>query len=130
MVTESGLLKVLDFGIAKVGTAGHTRAGVLLGTPAYMSPEQAAGEPVDRATDLWALGVVLYEMLAGRPPFGAGSDDDLLSLLCAIQVREPTPIRRLRPEVPRRLARVVHQLLDKEPQRRPRDTGLLELLTC
>jgi serine/threonine protein kinase len=130
MVTASGLVKVLDFGIAKVGNATLTRAGVLLGTLAYMSPEQAAGEPVDHTTDLWALGAVLYEMLAGSPPFGE-SLDDLLCLFCALQLREPAPIRSLRPEVPDSLARVVHQLLEKDPERRPRDAASVEeLLQC
>jgi serine/threonine protein kinase len=121
MVTASGLVKLLDFGIAKVGTEKLTRAGVLLGTLAYMSPEQAAGEPVDHTTDLWALGAVLYEMLAGRPPFEESAESDLLSLFCAIQLREPPPIRSLRPEVPEALAIIVHQLLEKDPGRRPRD---------
>jgi serine/threonine protein kinase len=103
---------------------------MLLGTPAYMSPEQAGGEPVDAATDRWARGAVLYEMLAGRPPFGAGPDGELLSLLCAIQLREPIPLRQLRPDVPRRLARVAHLLLNKEPARRPAGSTLRELLEC
>jgi serine/threonine protein kinase len=128
LVTDQGVLKILDFGIAKISAAEQTRAGLLLGTPAYMSPEQAAGEPVDRAADLWGLGALLYEMLAGRPPFG--TSDDLLRLLCAIQVREPVPLRALRPEVPRRLVRVVHQLLSKDPGLRPRDAMLMEGLTC
>jgi serine/threonine-protein kinase len=127
LVTDQGVLKILDFGIAKISAAEQTRAGLLLGTPAYMSPEQAAGEPVDRAADLWGLGALLYEMLAGRPPFG--TSDDLLRLLCAIQVREPVPLRALRPEVPRRLVRVVHQLLSKDPGLRPRDAMLMEGLT-
>jgi serine/threonine protein kinase len=123
MVTASGLVKILDFGIAKVGTEKLTRAGVLLGTLAYMSPEQAAGEPVDHTTDLRALGAVLYEMLAGSPPFGECLAGDLLSLFCAIQLREPAPIRSMRPDVPESLARVVHQLLEKDPERRPRDAA-------
>jgi serine/threonine-protein kinase len=127
LVTERGILKILDFGVAKISAVEQTRAGLLLGTPAYMSPEQAAGEPVDRSADLWGLGAVLYEMLTGRPPFG--TPDDLLTLLCAIQVREPVPVRVLRPEVPRRLARVVHRLLTKEPGLRPRDANLMEMLT-
>ena len=129
MVTEREVLKILDFGVAKLATAAQTSAGVLLGTPAYMSPEQAAGEPVDGAADLWGLGAVLYEMLSGRPPFGV-PNDDLLSLLCVIQLREPIPLRTLRPEVPRRLARLVHQLLHKDPALRPCGATVMEMLAC
>jgi serine/threonine protein kinase len=129
MVTASGLVKILDFGIAKMGDATQTRAGVVLGTLAYMSPEQAAGEPVDHRTDLWALGAVIYEMLAGRPPFGKGLEGDLLSLFCAIQLREPDPIRTIRPDVSESLGRIVHQLLEKDPARRTRDaTSLTDAL--
>jgi serine/threonine protein kinase len=126
MVTASGLVKILDFGIAKVGSEKLTQAGVLLGTLAYMSPEQAAGEPVDHKTDLWALGAVLYEMLTGNPPFAEFLDGDLLSLFCAIQLRDPAPIRSLRPEVPEALATIVHQLLQKDPTRRPQDATTVE----
>ena len=126
MVTASGLVKILDFGIAKVGSEKLTQAGVLLGTLAYMSPEQAAGEPVDHKTDLWALGAVLYEMLTGNPPFAECLDGDLLSLFCAIQLRDPAPIRSLRPEVPETLATIVHQLLQKDPARRPPDAATVQ----
>jgi serine/threonine protein kinase len=122
LVTEGGVVKILDFGIAKVGGAKATKTGVLLGTLAYMSPEQAAGEPVDQRTDLWALGAVLFEMLSGRQPFG-DADGDLLSLFCAIQLRDPAPIRTLRPDVPESLARIVHRFLEKNPEQRPRDAA-------
>jgi serine/threonine-protein kinase len=126
MVTASGLVKILDFGIAKVGSEKLTQAGMLLGTLAYMSPEQAGGEPVDHKTDLWALGAVLYEMVTGNPPFAECLDGDLLSLFCAIQLRDPAPIRSLRPEVPETLATIVHQLLQKDPARRPQDAATEE----
>jgi serine/threonine protein kinase len=123
MVTSSGLVKILDFGIAKAGTEKLTRSGVLLGTLAYMSPEQAAGELVDHRTDLWALGAVLYEMLSGRPPFVECAETDLLTLFCAIQLREPAPIRTLRPDVSESLAELVHCLLEKDSERRPGDAA-------
>ncbi|HSM15080.1 MAG TPA: serine/threonine-protein kinase, partial [Thermoanaerobaculia bacterium] len=101
MVRNDGLVKVLDFGLAKARDAAvvdpdgetidtpHTRPGVLLGTIAYMSPEQSRGKPIDGRTDLWSLGVVLYEMLTGRQPFEGESSVDVLA---EILRHEPTPI--------------------------------------
>ena len=114
VVTANERVKILDFGVAKV-SGDLTRTGVVLGTPSYMSPEQACGDPVDHRTDLWALGAVLYEMLTGRPPFQAATSE---ALYFAIQHRDPTSVTALRPEVPPALAAIVHRLLEKEPVRR------------
>ena len=131
MITSGGLVKILDFGIAKAGSDRVTRAGVLLGTLAYMSPEQAAGESVSSSTDLWALGAVLYEMLTGRLPFGDSLDGDFMSLFCAIHLHEPTPIRTVCPDVPETLAGLVHQLLDKDQAKRPDANALIgALMAC
>jgi len=116
MLTRRCEVKVLDFGIAKIkGDATLTRAGNSPGTPAYMSPEHARGGPVDGRSDLWAVGVLLYEMLAGRRPFPG---EDGRAVLAMIQGRDPEPLDRLRPEVPAALARTVARALAKEPARR------------
>jgi pimeloyl-ACP methyl ester carboxylesterase len=115
VVTPEGKVKILDFGIAKVSDMNLTRTGAVLGTLAYMSPEQACGELVDHRTDLWALGVVLYEMLTGRPPFTGESRE---ALFFGIQYREPPRIATLRPQVSPEQEAVVSRLLNKEPARR------------
>jgi pimeloyl-ACP methyl ester carboxylesterase len=126
-ITRDGVVKILDFGIAKVADASLTRTGMVLGTLAYMSPEQAAGEKqVDQRTDLWALGVVLYEMLAGRRPF---AQDTIAALFHAVQAQEPTPLREVRPDVSAGLQQVVTRLLQKErEQRYPNMAALLDAL--
>ena len=125
MLTRRGEVKILDFGIARLqgDQTSLTRTGASWGTPAYMSPEQARGEPVDGRSDVWALGVLLYEMIAGRRPFGGDSVEALIS---SILTREPEPLDRLRPEVPPALARVVARALAKDPSQR--HASALELL--
>ena len=90
-------------------------SGIPAGTVAYMSPEQAQGEPAEPRSDIWSLGVVLYQMLAGEQPF---TGDHAQSLLYGILNREPAPLSTLRPEVPAELARVVHRCLDRDLDRR------------
>ena len=116
LITDRDQVRVVDFGLAKLaGEATVTRKGSVIGTPAYMSPEQATGAEVDGRSDLWALGVVLYEMVAGRRAFAADNEQ---AILLAITTLEPTPIDTLRPEVPAELQRIIRRCLKRNPQDR------------
>jgi len=109
-------VKLVDFGLAKfAGGAGVTRAGVVIGTPAYMSPEQAEGKPVDHRTDLWSLGTVLYEMLAGLRPFSGDSDH---AVMYAVIHNDPPPLSEVRPELAAELRTVIDRCLEKDPEKR------------
>jgi serine/threonine-protein kinase len=114
----SGRALLADFGIARAvaveATGSSTGQGVAVGTPVYMSPEQAAGEEIDTRSDLYALGVVAYEMLAGHPPF-QGPHRVVVSKHIA---ERPTPIDRVRPETPKPLANAIMQALEKQPAER------------
>jgi len=114
MLTDDGVVKILDFGLAMLaGSTGQRTPGA--GTLAYISPEQAGGGEVDPRTDLWSLGVVLYEMLAGEKPFRGGHEQ---AVLYAILSDEPAPLAARRPEVPPALAALVARLLAKAPDDR------------
>jgi len=122
MITPDGVVKVLDFGVGlildDVDGEPLTSSGVTLGTARYMAPEQAKAEPVTPATDLYALGCVLYEMLTGAPPFDGETAYELMSQ----QVEQaPLPVSGLRSEVPEALGQLISRLLEKDPANRPAD---------
>lgn len=129
MVTKDGIVKVTDFGIAKMASSSKTQTNVVLGTPSYMSPEQIAGKRVDGRSDIFSLGVVLYELLTGHPPFVG---DNLPALLFAVSHHPPAPIHTLCPNLPPSLVEILDQAMQKEPLRRYRRAGELAeaLRTC
>lgn len=126
MVRRDGYVKVLDFGLAKLverqaadseaSTMANTNPGMVVGTASYMSPEQARGIDVDGRTDIWSLGVVIYEMMAGRVPFEGSATGDTLGLICSD--KNPPLLARFAREVPAELERIVTKALTKEREER------------
>ena len=137
-VREDGTVKVLDFGLAKALdpnpegdpsqsptlTAAATQMGVIMGTAAYMSPEQARGKPVDKRADIWAFGAVLFEMLTGRPLFERG---DVSEVLASLVLKEPD-LTAVADDTPPAMRTVLRRCLVKDPKRRLRDIGEARLL--
>ncbi len=131
-ITPNGLVKVLDFGLAKIAageapnlsqsptiTTGGTRDGAILGTVAYMSPEQARGKPIDKRTDIWSFGCVLYEMLTGRTPFGGDTASDMI-----VAILEREPDWHALPDATLPLVRrLLQRCLEKDPKRRLHDAA-------
>jgi serine/threonine protein kinase len=116
IVTSAGRVKLLDFGLARVATRQTiTKRGVILGTPDYMSPEQATGRNIDHRTDIFSAGAVFYELLTLQKPFRGKT---LHAVLFQIISEEPEPVLTLNSELPARLAYVVQRMLDKDPARR------------
>jgi serine/threonine-protein kinase len=124
LLDEDGAVKISDFGIAKLAGAGTelTQSGSVIGTPQYLSPEQVRGEPLDGRSDLFSLGVVLYELLAGRRPFAG---DTMTTLIYQILSREPEPIATVAPGLPPALAAAVMRLLAKDREERFPDAETL-----
>lgn len=129
MVRRDGYVKVLDFGLAKLSEYKNlasdpeaatvqviqTDPGKVMGTASYMSPEQTRGLQLDERTDIWSLGVILYELIAGRPPFEGLSASDVVA---SILRTEPVPLKRFSPDVPDELHRIVRKALQKDPDER------------
>jgi serine/threonine protein kinase len=126
ILLEGSRALVCDFGVAQAievaGGESFSSSGLVVGTPAYMSPEQATGDPVDRRSDVYGLGCVLYEMLAGEPPF---SGETAQAVLARKLGEPPRALRTVRPDVPQAIERAVLLALEKDPARRPARAGLL-----
>jgi serine/threonine protein kinase len=119
IVSQDNEVKIMDFGIARLREADAatrlTRAGSIMGTPAYMAPEQIEGKPISEQTDIYAFGIVLYEMLSNTVPFTAPTP---AAVLIKHLEQAPVPLRKLRREIPTQLERIVTQALEKKPERR------------
>jgi urea transport system substrate-binding protein len=114
----AGRVKLLDFGLARAAGSRSdlTRSGKIVGTPEFMSPEQAGGKELDYRSDLFSLGAVLYQMCTGRKPF---ENESVMAVLLALTMKQPQPIRELNPDVPPGVAQLIERLMEKDPEGRP-----------
>ncbi len=132
LIDDRDLVKVVDFGLASATSqndARLTRTGLLVGTPTYMAPEQARGHGIDSRTDVYSLGVMMYEMFSGRPPY---TGDDPMAILFQHVEGNAAPLQERNPDVPDRLARVIAKAMAADPERRYQDFDELtaELAMC
>ncbi|MBN1102503.1 MAG: CHASE2 domain-containing protein [Deltaproteobacteria bacterium] len=117
---ETRDVKVTDFGIARITSSSKTKTGVILGTPSYMSPEQVAGKKVDGRSDIFSLGVVLFELLTGRKPF---QGEDMTSLMYQIARERHLSVVSVNPKVPAVVEKIIDKALEKEPEKRYQRAG-------
>jgi serine/threonine-protein kinase len=122
LLKDSNEVKVTDFGIARITSSSKTKTGVIMGTPSYMSPEQVAGKKVDGRSDIFSLGVVLFEMLAGEKPF---SGSDMTSLMYKVAKERHPSIREINPRVPQIVEKIIDKALEKEPDKRYPRAGIM-----
>ncbi len=121
MLTHSGQVKIMDFGLAKVkGSSQITKVGTTIGTAAYMSPEQAQGVKVDNRSDIWALGVIFYELLTGQQPFKGEFEQAVIYSILNI---EPEPVSTIKPDIPLKLEQITKKLLSKDVDLRYQDVA-------
>jgi serine/threonine-protein kinase len=122
VVQPDGVLKVMDFGIARLAQkpTGHTQAGIVVGTPGYMAPEQLLGDPLDARADLYAAGAVLYECLTGRLPHEA---ETIISLISKVLEETPRAPKELQPDIPSRLSDIIVRTLSKDRDKRPKSAS-------
>ena len=123
ILLPEGQIKVTDFGIARITTSSQTETGIILGTPSYMSPEQVAGKKVDGRSDLFSLGVVMYELLSGEKPF---QGESMTALMYNISTSNYRPLAKTCPKLPASCYKIVDKLLQKNLTRRFKTAAILQ----